>query len=210
VRILAHRGSVGPDRIENTGPALRAALDEGADGAALDLRLTADGVPLARMDRLTAAAQGRALVLELKASTTPRGRVAAAVVDELLLLDATGTSLDLTLASCDAALIRLARIALPTGLGVRTALIGRPACPARVLLRRARAGGHDQIQPYISDLFAEPALVGWASAAGITVVPWTVNSRRAVRRCAELGVDAVITDHPRRARSALALQAAAA
>jgi glycerophosphoryl diester phosphodiesterase len=35
------------------------------------------------------------------------------------------------------------------------------------------------------------------------VVPWTVNGRRAVRRCADLGVDGVITDAPVSAACAL-------
>lgn len=44
VLILAHRGLPGPDRPENTLAAVRAALDAGADGVEVDLRLTQDGV----------------------------------------------------------------------------------------------------------------------------------------------------------------------
>jgi glycerophosphoryl diester phosphodiesterase len=44
VLILAHRGLPGADRPENTLAAVAAAVDAGADGVEVDLRLTADGV----------------------------------------------------------------------------------------------------------------------------------------------------------------------
>jgi glycerophosphoryl diester phosphodiesterase len=44
VRILAHRGSPTSDTVENSIPAISAALAAGADGVEVDLRLTADGV----------------------------------------------------------------------------------------------------------------------------------------------------------------------
>jgi len=40
---IGHRGSPGPGRPENTVAAVTAALDEGADGVEIDVRLTADG-----------------------------------------------------------------------------------------------------------------------------------------------------------------------
>ena len=246
MRILAHRGSPGPDRIENTVAAVRAALSDGADGVELDLRLTADGVlagchdaslqriagsplevafspwaalqrhadsagfPLARMEELLAAADGAPVVLELKSSPAPRDRVASSVVDDLVLMHAAGLPLDVTLSSFDASLIRLIRIALPLDLGLRTALLGRPGSRPSTVLRQARAGGHGQMHPHITDLLAEPSVIGSAAGCGIEVVPWTVNSRRAVRQCAELGVAAVITDRPRHALTALAARTVAA
>lgn len=245
MRILAHRGSPRPDRIENTVAAVSAALADGADGVEIDLRLTADGVlagchdadlsriagaplevafsswptlrrhakeagiTLARVEELLAAAQGTHVVIEVKPSPTPRAHVVAAVVDELSLLTAIGMDLDVALSSFDASLIRLLRVALPRRLGVSTALLGRPGSPTTSLLRQARAGGHDQLHPHITDLLADPQVVDAARAAGLAVVPWTVNSRRAVRQCAELGVAAVITDRPLHARTALAAPVAA-
>jgi len=44
VRILAHRGSPATSASENTIAAVTAALDAGADGVEVDLRLSADGV----------------------------------------------------------------------------------------------------------------------------------------------------------------------
>jgi glycerophosphoryl diester phosphodiesterase len=52
--------------------------------------------------------------------------------------------------------------------------------------------------------------VSTARAAGVGVVPWTVNSRRALRRCAELGVEGVITDVPQKARLTVAERRAVA
>jgi glycerophosphoryl diester phosphodiesterase len=42
VRVLGHRGSPGPGRPENSVAAVTAALRQGADGAEIDVRLTAD------------------------------------------------------------------------------------------------------------------------------------------------------------------------
>ena len=44
VLVLAHRGSPTPSRPENTVAAVAAALDGGADGVEIDVRLTADGI----------------------------------------------------------------------------------------------------------------------------------------------------------------------
>lgn len=181
-----------------------------AHWAALRQQTDHAGFPLARLEELLAAADGAHVVLELKSSPTPRERVAATVVDDLLLLRAAGLPLDVTLSSFDASLIRLVRIGLPSWLGIQTALLGRPGLSATTLLRQARAGGHAQIHPHVTDLLTAPSMVDGAARSGIAVVPWTVNSRRAVRRCADLGVAAVITDRPRHARTALAARLVAA
>jgi len=52
------------------------------------------------------------------------------------------------------------------------------------------------VHPHVLALLADPGAVEVAHAVGVAVVPWTVNARREVRRCARLGVDAVITDVP--------------
>jgi glycerophosphoryl diester phosphodiesterase len=43
----------------------------------------------------------------------------------------------------------------------------------------------------------------------VAVVPWTVNGRWAVRRCADAGVDGVITDAPVSAAATLLHRSAA-
>lgn len=235
VRILAHRGSPGPGTTENTLPALRRAWDT-ADGAEVDLRLTADGVlavchdpdlgritgrgtdlaiagtrwedlrtaaaaygvPLARVEDVLAAAEGRPLVLELKAAPEEVAHVLAR------LLRTRGE--EVTVSSFDPALVRVVR----ERCAVRTALLGRPGTPFPALLRRALDAGHDQVHPHVSDLLAQPHVVAAAGSVGVGVVPWTVTSRRDLRRCALLGVQAVITDAPRAARDVLSARRAVA
>jgi len=197
VRILAHRGSPTSGTTENTIPAISGALAGGADGVEVDLRLTADGV--------LAAAAGRPVVLELKTAPV---RSAQVLVERLLMLHGAGLPLDVTVSSFDASLVRAVRTLAPAQLGVRTALLGDVGCLATAVLRRAVLGGHDQVHPHITDLLAHPETVAAAHEAGVAVVPWTVNRPKDLRRCALLGVQAVITDVPREARLALAARSA--
>ena len=165
------------------------------------------GVPLARVEWVLAAAAGRPVVLELKPAPA---RTSDVLVERLRGLHAAGLPLRVTVSSFDAALLRAFRASAPPQLAVRTALLGRPGCLALATLRQALAGGHDQAHLHVSDLLEHPEAVGLARARGLGVVPWTVNTRRTIRRCAELGVAALITDRPRVARLALQHQQVAA
>ena len=102
------------------------------------------------------------------------------------------------------------RDSAPLELGLRTALLGDVRDRPTGLLRQALQDGHDQVHPNVAALLAEPAAVRRAHALGVGVVPWTVNRSRALRRLAALGVDGIITDVPRSARLALAVDARAA
>ena len=248
MRILAHRGSPGHEHSENTITAVTAALDAGADGVEVDLRLSADGVlvlshdpdlgrlsglrlpvaerswdelrdaadarglALARVEWLLAAAAGRPVVLELK-SPPPRpgarARTADALVERLCGLHAAGLPLAVTVSSFDARLAAALRLRAPAHLLLRTALLGLPGRRPAGLLRSALAGGHDEVHPHVLDVLAAPRAVTAAHACGVAVVPWTVNGRRTVRRCADLGVDGVITDAPAGAAAALLDRSAA-
>lgn len=234
MRILAHRGSPGTTRLENTVPAIRTALTVGADGVEVDLRLTADGVliachdadlgritgdplpvvttpwrrlrecaaragtPLARLEDVVAATAGHRLVLELKPAPVD---TADALADQL-------TRSDVTVSSFDPLLLSAFRAQRRTP--VRTALLGRRGCLPLAVLRQALQAGHDEMHPHIEDLLDHPATVATAARHGIAVVPWTVNTGGALRRCAELDVDAVITDVPLRAARARQLRPVAA
>lgn len=236
MRILAHRGSPGTTRVENTIPAISAALEAGADGVEVDLRLTSDGVlaachdpdlrrltgiplavastswpvlrdaadlaatPLARVEWVLAAAAGRNVILELKPSPTPRARTVDALVTRLNGLHAAGLPMSLTVSSFDPLLVHAVRETAPRRLGLRTALLGDVGCLPLATLRQALSAGHHAVHPHISDLLTHPEVVASARACGVTVVPWTVNSRRSIRRCADLGVEAIITDVPQTAR----------
>lgn len=232
VRILAHRGAPRTGSAENTVPAISAALAADADGVEVDLRLSADGVlvachdadlrwlagqphaiagatwdelrqaaepvPLARAEWVLAAAAGRPVVLELKPGHV---RAAAVLVDRLAGLHAARLPLDVTVSSFDRSLVRAVRRLARGRLRLRTALLGSRGSPALTTLHRALIDGHDEVHPHVDDLLASPQVVD----KGVAVVGWTVNARDQLRRCEELGVDAVITDVPQAARRDLRL-----
>lgn len=242
MRIIAHRGAPALGRIENTVPAIGAALIGGASGVEVDLRRTADGVfavchdlgllrlagtdlrvattpwsvlhaaaaasgvPLARVEEVLAVAADRSVVLELKPDQPGAG---AALVERLAQLDALGLPFSVTVSSFDPGLLTEVRSAA-AGLRLRTALLGRPGCLAVATARLALAGGHQEVHPHVSDLLADPDAAREAACSGLDVVPWTVNSSRMIRRCAELGCTGVITDLPRKAQAALAARPMAA
>ncbi|MGZ4627742.1 MAG: glycerophosphodiester phosphodiesterase [Oryzihumus sp.] len=93
---------------------------------------------------------------------------------------------------------------------VPTALLGRPGTALSSLLRRAVDAGHDEVHPALSAVLDAPAAVATARRLGVAVTPWTVNRRSDLRQVAALGVAALITDHPARAREALGRVPAAA
>ena len=169
------------------------------------------GVPLTRVEEVLAVLAGRPVVLEVK-RPQPGGvpGTVAALVDVLAALRAQGLPLDVTVSSFSPAVVAQVRDSAPLELGLRTALLGDVRDRPTGLLRQALQDGHDQVHPNVAALLAEPAAVRRAHALGVGVVPWTVNRSRALRRLAALGVDGIITDVPRSARLALAVDARAA
>jgi glycerophosphoryl diester phosphodiesterase len=116
--------------------------------------------------------------------------------------------LDVTVSSFSPGLADHVRRLLPTSSGIRTALLGEASVRPSALLRQALTAGHDEIHPHVLALLADGDCVAAAHALGVAVVPWTVNSRRDVRRVARLGVDALITDVPANARATVGGSAA--
>lgn len=90
MKVLAHRGLPAPDRPENTVAAVLAALDAGADGVEVDVRLTADGVLAVSHDADLARLTGRATPVaattwaDLRDTATSAG-VALARAEDLLV-----------------------------------------------------------------------------------------------------------------------------
>ncbi len=225
--LLAHRGLVAADRPENTPAAVAAAVQGGADGCEVDLRLAADGVlvgahdddlsrvhgvpvrvsttssallrglGVARLPELVDAAAGARLVLELKPGAPPR-RVALALAGELRSLRRRGRCAGLTVSSFSPLLVGAVR---DLGLPVRTALLGLPGDPAGPLVLSAAIARHDEVHPHVRSTTSDAVAV--AHAAGLAVVPWTVNGAGDVRRLERAGVDGVISDDPARLRAAL-------
>ena len=68
--------------------------------------------------------------------------------------------------------------------------------------RMVKAAGGAIWSPFFGDL--TDALVKEAQALGLKVAPWTVNDPVHIRRMLDLGVDALITDYPDRARAEMA------
>ena len=166
------------------------------------------GVPLTRVEEVLAVLAGRPAVLEVKRplpGAVPE--TVAALVAVLAELRRSGLPLDVTVSSFSPAVVAEVRGRAPQELGLRTALLGDVRDRPTSLLRQALEDGHDQVHPNVAALLAEPAAVGRAHALGVGVVPWTVNRGRALRRLAALGVDGFITDVPRSARLALAVDA---
>lgn len=169
------------------------------------------GVPLARVEEVLAALAGRPVVLEVKRplpGAVPE--TVSALVAVLVGLRRQGMPLDVTVSSFSPAVVAEVRGTAPGALGIRTALLGDVRDRPTSLLRQALQDGHDQVHPNVAALLAEPSAVARAHALGVGVVPWTVNRGRALRRLAALGVDGFITDVPRSARLALAVQRVAA
>ncbi len=184
-----------------TGVALPVVSSSWADLTAAASR---GGLRLCRLEEVLTLAAGRRLVLEVKGPPLGSGagpRTAAALAS-LLHAPGTGTRPEVTVSSFAAPLLRQVRQLLGPGSGVRTALLGYPWETAASVLSRALAGGHDEIHPSVGTVLGTP-VVEAAHDAGLTVVPWTVNSSRDVQGLQRAGADGVITDVPRAARGAL-------
>jgi glycerophosphoryl diester phosphodiesterase len=165
------------------------------------------GVPLARLEEVLPTVGTGRLVLELKPAPVETGQQ---LVRRLEQLDALGLHCEFTVSTFDADLLAAVRSTARERLRLRTALLGRPGWLALATVRQALLAGHEEAHPHVSDLLADPCAATEAAACGTDLVPWTVNSSRMMRRCADLGVAAVITDVPRKARAALATRVAAA
>lgn len=221
VTVIAHRGA-SAHAPENTLPALELALAQGADVLEVDVRLTADGVPLLLHDETLARTAGEDRAI---AAVTRDGLASLPdAVRPPLLEDAleqlggrTRFLLDLKdpraeLVEAVVACVRRARIAED----VRIQAFGRPglrlvrrAHPTialaqlypmlmpSALVRRDLARAErlvSAIGPHAESVDA--ALVQAAHRRGLRVQPWTVNDPAAMDRLVSLGVDGLITDAP--------------
>jgi glycerophosphoryl diester phosphodiesterase len=225
--VIGHRGASAAHP-ENTIAAFQGAIDQGADGVELDVRRSADGaLVLSHDDTL---ADGRAVVelqqVELPPSMPilahaldacrplsvvnveiknwpedrdfdPSEQVAADVVG---LLEARGELDDGRILVSSFHLPTIDRVvALAPALG--TGWLLGIVDDAPTLIERAAAGGHTAIHPHHA--FVDEAFVARAHEAGLSVNTWTCDDPDRIRRLAELGVDAVITNTPDAALRAL-------
>jgi glycerophosphoryl diester phosphodiesterase len=212
--VLAHRGA---NRLapENTVPAMREAVDRGADGVELDVHRTMDHVlvvrhdaetPIGLLGEVTAAdvtralpdvpslaavldvCRGRLVNIEVK---DPDPRTAEALVD-LLAARSSGSPDDVLVSSFDLATVdRVHTLApeLPTGF----LSLGLDPHSALVI---ALEHGHVAVHPDVWTLVNVDvaAFVTRAHDLEVRVNVWTVNDAAQVELLRDAGVDAVITD----------------
>ncbi|GAA1004216.1 glycerophosphodiester phosphodiesterase family protein [Nocardiopsis tropica] len=72
------------------------------------------------------------------------------------------------------------------------------------VVRAVKAAGFDVLSPDYE--LSDAKLVTAAHAAGLQVIPWTVNEAAEMRRQIGYGVDGIITDYPTRLRGVLAAE----
>ncbi len=219
----AHRGA-SADHPENTLASFAAAVAQGADFWELDVRLSADGVPMVIHDAaIGRTTRGHGLVAGMSAATLEGyGIPALATVLALgkgrtfvnveLKEDAGGVALAAATVDVIAAL-RLERHVLISSfdhslLPVVKQL--RPDLPIGLLyeeplpdpVARAQALGADALHPFFR--LAGARLVNAARDADLAVLPWTVDRPLYLRYFAALGVNGIITNKPGLALSIIA------
>ena len=210
---------------ENTIAAFEEARQAGADGVELDVRASADGqlvvhhdpvlpsgeaiaelprtaLPgwIPTLDEALDACDGMLVNIEVKnvpieAGYDPAGRlgVAAAAVA------ASRHMADLAILSCfDLATLDAARAAHPD---IPTGWLTLGGYDQHQALDAVTRRGHPLLHP--QDAGITPDLVEAAHAAGVRVVAWTINTSERVRELESMGVDGLITDDVRLARSVL-------
>lgn len=211
----AHRGA-SADYPENTAASFSAATAQGADFWELDVRLSADGVPMvvhdAAIDHTT---RGHGLVRKLTATMlegygipalatilglgagrtyfnvelktdSDAPRLAAAVVNVIAALRLERHILVSSFDHDALPLIKASAPAVLTGVLYENPL----ADPAGY----ARERGADAVHPYFR--LAGARLCNAARDTGLIVVPWTVDRPLYLRYFAAIGAQAVITNRP--------------
>ena len=207
VLILGHRGAASLP--ENTVPSFEKALELGAHGVELDVRLTGDGK--------LAVVHGSVVGTRAVQSSTydqirklPKG-FEVPLLEDVLKTFGQKTFLDIELKTA--------------GFEEQAVeLIRKHADPDKVLV----SGFHPEVLTKVNDLFPEiqlgfiynrtqdeesrhncpidvvipqfrlasRELVEEVHDEGLRVIPWTVNEDREIKRLLGLGVDGVITDYP--------------
>jgi glycerophosphoryl diester phosphodiesterase len=219
----AHRGA-SADRPENTPAAFAAAAAQGADFWELDVRLSADGVPMViHDDAIDRTTGGRGLVADMTAAALESYGVPAlatvlamgkgrAYFNIELKKDAGGVRLVEATATVIAAL-RLDRRVLISSFDHRLLPAVKqlsPALPTGLLyeeplpdsVARAQALGAAALHPYYR--LAGARLTNAARDAGLAVIPWTIDRPLYLRYFAALGVNGIITNKPGLAIAAIA------
>ena len=215
--VFAHRGASASAR-ENTVEAFALAVEAGADGVELDVRLSADGalvvhhdpvipdvgpihdlrvpelpawVPL--LDAAVEACGDVVVNIEIKNLPTepsfdPEERLAAAVARFVVDRGLTAR----VIVSCfhlpTIDAVRSADASIPTG------YLTEPVWDQYLALDQVRRRGHDALHP--QQLAVNAALCEAAHAQGTAVNTWTVDDPDRMEWLADCGVDVIMTNVP--------------
>jgi len=225
--VIAHRGASG-SLPENTLPAYRRAVEEGADMIEIDLHRTRDGALVVTHDERLAGLGGAGEIADATAAEVRAldagGGERVPILDEVL--DAFGDRIPFNLEikrgtradyeGLEAAVLAAVerRGLLPATLfsSFHDPVLARlraqsPAARTALLLsvrtarrplERARALGAEAINP--SRHVVSPALIAAAHGEGLSVFVYTVDAEDEMQRLLDQGVDGIFTNHPGRLR----------
>jgi glycerophosphoryl diester phosphodiesterase len=220
-QVIAHRGASGQAH-ENSPSAFRQAAALGADGVALDIHTTADGVFLVHHD---AEVRGVGIIGDLPQAVfagyrLPNGEAIPTLAEALELLNGLDVWIEVkTLpASADASFLAvLGAGPTPTRYAIHgfdhriVARLGelRPDLRRGVLLASylldtlpvVHGTGADTL--WMEAHLIDAQLVADLHTDGCRVVAWTANEDRDIRGLIALGVDGICGNHPDRIRAAL-------
>ncbi len=213
---FAHRGASGylP---ENTLPAFRLALEQGADGIESDVWLSRDGVPVLVHDRLLpAVGSPRRSVTRLTAEQLQERDIPALADLYADCGTAFELSLDIEAPDVTEALLHVADAADATtrlwachdDLELLRGLRARSADVRLVCSTHLEPRGLTALLPRLVDVGVDALNLRWSGwdaamiedvhAAGILAFGWDAHNPRRVARLLDLGVDAIYSDYPDR------------
>ena len=206
--VWAHRGASAQEP-ENTVAAFAAAVALGADGIELDVRRTADGVPVVLHDprlpdgRTVASVARRELPVHVPLLSEALDACGELVVNieikeppdlaEVVVAEVRRRGMaDRVVVSCfDVATVDRVR-ALDAGVPTAILTIASGPVTLPALVEQCRRDGHTALHPHHSAVDAE--LVARAHAVGVACNTWTVDDPARIAQLAALGVDAVVTN----------------
>ena len=221
MKVYAHRGA-SAEASENTLRAFALALDLGADGIELDVRLSADGVPVVLhdegLDRTTtgAGAVREHTVAALRHLDAGSGQTVPTLA-EVIELVSERALLDVEIKSSDAGPATFAALS-----GIDFDSWANSSFDWNVLRSLRTMSQRVELWPLTHEVTADalqfsqeigaPMLAVYhlginaqvverARERGIELMGWTVNDRVRAHELAQLGVNAVCTDDPRSIRS---------
>ena len=230
IGVLAHRGrvAVAGGHRDNTLAAFAAALEAGADGVELDVRASAEGVPvvhhdaeveglgplhllraaelpawLPTLEAALAACAGAAVDVEIKNSPAETGhdpaeRLSGATAE--LVAGCLGTSGGPALAMITSFWPATLRAVGETRAELATGLLAWPGLDGRDALAGAAELGCRALLPFGSGDVGDLVLA--AHGRGVAVVCWGVDTEVDLAAAGAAGVDGVVTDEVARALAA--------